>query len=121
MPATPPPQVAVATPPPEKPLDGVDLVPFFTGRKSGDPHEELFWRWGGQAAVRQGDWKYLQGGGRSYLFNLAGAPWLSQKWVRAVKEQAFGDITPFGGYNGDEDQGQMGALALRRPPSLQSP
>ena len=46
----------------------------------------------------------------AHLFNLAGAPWLSQKWVRAVKEQAFGDITPFGGYNGDEDQGQMGAL-----------
>lgn len=48
----------------------------------------------------------------AHLFNLAGAPWLSQKWVRAVKEQAFGDITPFGGYNGDEDQGQMGALGV---------
>lgn len=46
----------------------------------------------------------------AHLFNLAGAPWLSQKWVRQVKQQAFGDATPFGGYNGDEDQGQMGAL-----------
>lgn len=24
----------------------------------------------------------------------------------------FGDITPYGGYNGDEDQGQMGALGV---------
>jgi predicted alpha-1,2-mannosidase len=47
----------------------------------------------------------------AHLFNLAGAPWLSQKWVRAVKEQTFGDITPTSGYNGDEDQGQMGAVS----------
>lgn len=47
----------------------------------------------------------------AHLFNLAGAPWLSQKWVRAVKEQTFGDITPMGGYNGDEDQGQMGSVS----------
>jgi predicted alpha-1,2-mannosidase len=46
----------------------------------------------------------------AHLFNLVGAPWLSQKWVRAVQAQAYGDTTPFGGYNGDEDQGQMGAL-----------
>lgn len=48
----------------------------------------------------------------AHLFNLAGAPWLAQKWVRSVKEQAFGETTPFGGYNGDEDQGQMGALGV---------
>ena len=48
----------------------------------------------------------------AHLFNLAGAPWLSQKWVRAVKAQSYGDITPSGGYNGDEDQGQMGALGV---------
>ena len=48
----------------------------------------------------------------AHMFNLAGAPWLSQKWVRAVKAQTFGDITPLGGYNGDEDQGQMGAVGV---------
>jgi predicted alpha-1,2-mannosidase len=47
----------------------------------------------------------------AHMFNLAGAPWLSQKWVRAVKEQTFGDITPYGGYLGDEDQGQMGSVS----------
>ena len=58
------------------------------------------------------DYDNQPGTAMAHLFNLAGAPWLSQKWVRAVKEKAFGDITPDGGYNGDEDQGQMGALGV---------
>ena len=49
------------------------------------------------------------GVGMAYLFNHAGAPWLSQQWVRTVKD-AFSDITPYGGYHGDEDQGQMGGF-----------
>ena len=49
------------------------------------------------------------GTGMAHLFNHAGAPWLSQKWVRIVKD-AYSDITPYGGYFDDEDQGQMGAL-----------
>ena len=28
----------------DKPLDGVNLVPFLTGEKQGNPHEILFWR-----------------------------------------------------------------------------
>ncbi|PHR99116.1 MAG: hypothetical protein COA78_25445 [Blastopirellula sp.] len=52
-------------------IDGVDLVPFLNEKLSGDPHEALFWRWAGQAAVRAGDWKYLQGDKRAYLFNVA--------------------------------------------------
>ncbi|MCB0132305.1 MAG: glycoside hydrolase family 92 protein, partial [Caldilineaceae bacterium] len=46
----------------------------------------------------------------AHLFNYAGAPWLTQKWVRRVMEAAKSDITPYGGYSGDEDQGQMGSL-----------
>ena len=48
----------------------------------------------------------------AHLFNFSGSPWLTQKWVRKVKEITFGDTTPYGGYNGDEDQGQMGALGV---------
>jgi predicted alpha-1,2-mannosidase len=47
----------------------------------------------------------------AHLFSHAGAPWLTQYWVRRMKEEVFGPITPYGGYNGDEDQGQMGALS----------
>lgn len=42
----------------------------------------------------------------AYLFNWAGAPHLTQKWVRAIQEQYYG-ITPFDAYPGDEDLGQM--------------
>jgi predicted alpha-1,2-mannosidase len=48
----------------------------------------------------------------AHLFNFAGRPDLTQKWTRAVQRQALGDITPYGGYNGDEDQGQLGALGV---------
>jgi arylsulfatase A-like enzyme len=44
----------------ESALDGVDLVPYLTGQKSGAPHEALFWRFGAQWAVRQGDYKLLK-------------------------------------------------------------
>jgi len=37
---------------------------------------------------------------------------LAQKWVREVKDVTFSDTSPYGGYNGDEDQGQMGALGV---------
>ncbi len=42
-----------------------------------------------------------------WLFNYAGAPWLTQKWTREVMEHSF-SASP-SGYTGDEDQGQMGA------------
>lgn len=47
----------------------------------------------------------------AHLFNFAGAPWLTQKWVREVKEQTYGGITPTNGYGGDEDQGDLGAVS----------
>jgi predicted alpha-1,2-mannosidase len=47
----------------------------------------------------------------AHLFSHAGAPWLTQYWVRQVKELTFGGTDPFTGYLGDEDQGQMGALS----------
>jgi predicted alpha-1,2-mannosidase len=44
----------------------------------------------------------------AYLFNHAGSPWLTQKWVRAIMDRYYGD-TPHDGWPGDEDQGQGGA------------
>ncbi len=41
----------------EKPLDGVNLLPFLTGDKKTPPHEALYWRFGQQWAIRKGDWK----------------------------------------------------------------
>lgn len=48
----------------------------------------------------------------AHVFNHAGRPWLTQYWVRRVKEQAYGGVTPDLGYGGhDEDQGQMGGVS----------
>lgn len=41
-------------------FDGVDLLPYLTGRVDLPPHEALFWRYGAQMAVRAGDWKLVR-------------------------------------------------------------
>ncbi|MEO8573543.1 MAG: sulfatase [Pyrinomonadaceae bacterium] len=43
-----------------KNLDGVNLLPFLTGKRSGGPHETLYWRAGGMMAIRKGDWKLVR-------------------------------------------------------------
>jgi arylsulfatase A-like enzyme len=55
-------------------LDGVNLLPYLTGEKSGRPHDTLYWRFGDQWAIRHGDWKLVvgNGGGKEpELYNLA--------------------------------------------------
>lgn len=54
-------------------LDGVDLLPYVTGKKRGRPHETLFWRFGQQWAIRKGDWKLVAArpdNNQQKLFNL---------------------------------------------------
>jgi arylsulfatase A-like enzyme len=43
-------------------IEGVDLLPFVSGRRSETPHETLFWRCRTRSnnyASRQGDWKFV--------------------------------------------------------------
>jgi predicted alpha-1,2-mannosidase len=62
------------------------------------------------AYVSYGNQPSLQVG---HLFNYVGYPWLSQYWVRQVKEKTYGAITTTDGYGRhDEDQGQMGAMSV---------
>jgi len=44
-------------------LDGVNLLPYLTGKERGAPHTALYWRFGGQIAVRMGDWKLVKAPG----------------------------------------------------------
>ena len=56
-------------------IDGVDLVPFLTGKASGRPHETMCWRFVKQWAARSGDWKLVVangGSGQPELYDLAG-------------------------------------------------
>jgi predicted alpha-1,2-mannosidase len=48
----------------------------------------------------------------AFVFNHIGHPWLTQYWSRKVVDQAFSALSPDRGYNGDEDQGLMGSLAV---------
>jgi arylsulfatase A-like enzyme len=44
---------------PASKLDGVNLLPYLTGKDEGKPHDALFWRFGEQWAVRKGDYKLV--------------------------------------------------------------
>lgn len=44
----------------------------------------------------------------AFLFNYSGKPWLTQKWSRSILDIFYGS-TPYAAWEGDEDEGQMGA------------
>ena len=52
----------------------MDLLPYLSGDKPGEPHDMLFWRQGAKTALRKGDWKLVRhhGNGRWELYDLAG-------------------------------------------------
>jgi len=48
----------------------------------------------------------------AFVFNHINHPWLTQFWSREVLAKSFSHLSPERGYNGDEDQGLMGSLAV---------
>jgi arylsulfatase A-like enzyme len=55
-------------------LDGVNLLPYLTGEKSGAPHDALYWRFGRQVAIRMGDWKLVKGATGQGIADERGEP-----------------------------------------------
>lgn len=55
----------------DRPYDGVNLMPYLTGKNKAKPHEVLCWRNGANAAVRKGKWKLFKGGDHYWLFDLS--------------------------------------------------
>lgn len=45
---------------PDVKVDGINLLPYLSGEKTGSPHETLYWRFGSQMAIRRGDWKLVK-------------------------------------------------------------
>jgi arylsulfatase A-like enzyme len=45
---------------PDWKLEGVDLTPYFSGANPGRPHDTLYWRFGRQMAIRDGDYKLVR-------------------------------------------------------------
>ena len=67
---------AGGTVPPDRKIDGVNLIPYLTGESPGAPHEALFWRSQGPDglhAARMGNWKLVRlgKGAPSELYDLS--------------------------------------------------
>jgi arylsulfatase A-like enzyme len=62
--------------PTDRIYDGVDLMPYLSGAKSGAPHDMLAWRRSPLASIRKGDWKLWKSTDGKYtmLFNLKADP-----------------------------------------------
>lgn len=60
--------------PADRPLDGVNLMPWLEGKQDKPVHETLYWRYNNQWAIRQGDWKLMGLGDYAKLFNLKEDP-----------------------------------------------
>ena len=70
-------------------LDGVNLLPFLRGEREDQPHKALFWRYGRQWAIRQGDWKLCRDQeGTRCLFHLPSDPGEAQNLVMQEEEKA---------------------------------
>jgi len=53
-------------------IDGVDLLPYISGRSDKPPHDQLYWRYGGEEAIRKGSLKLVKlPGQRPMLFDLS--------------------------------------------------
>jgi arylsulfatase B len=55
-------------------LDGVNVIPFFTGENRNNLHDRIYWRMGGsKTALRVGDWKIVRPAAREAfeLYHLA--------------------------------------------------
>jgi arylsulfatase A-like enzyme len=57
-------------------LDGVNLLPYITGKAAGRPHQSLYWRSGAYKVLLDGDWKLQSSEAqkRVWLYNLAADP-----------------------------------------------
>jgi arylsulfatase A-like enzyme len=87
-------------PQPQWKLDGVNLLPFLTGKKSGQPHEALYWRLGQNMAIRKGDWKLVK---------------TSERGLQVVDPAIFNDLSDAELYNLADDIGEKKNLAAAHP------
>ncbi|MCW8926294.1 MAG: glycoside hydrolase family 92 protein, partial [Xanthomonadales bacterium] len=79
------------------------------GFTSGNSHDDEAREQNRRIPINYGNQPSIE---TAFIFNVAGAPELTQKWSRAVVEAAYSGLGPHDGYSGDEDQGLMGALAV---------
>ncbi|MFI3247719.1 MAG: sulfatase-like hydrolase/transferase [Rikenellaceae bacterium] len=92
----------------ERPLDGVDMIPYLSGENSGEPNNLLFWRVAGgdEYAVRKGDYKMVKcyHNDALELYNLVEDP--SEIYdIAAANPQIIADLKQeYDGWNGQMKQ-----------------
>jgi len=65
-------------PPKEITIDGVNLIPFLTNEKKGEPHEALYWKNVTYQAIIHDNWKLMRSKypkEKEYLYNLEKDPY----------------------------------------------
>jgi arylsulfatase A-like enzyme len=71
-------------------LDGTSLLPLLEGTTKAAPQENLYWRFGVQYAVRQGDWRLVKAVGNepARLFHITDDPTEKQDLLASNQYQA---------------------------------
>jgi arylsulfatase A-like enzyme len=77
-------------------LDGINLLPYLEGKETSAPHDTLYWRFGEQMAIRQGDWKLV-------------------RYDPVADGAEQGNATPVKLYNLAKDVGEADDLAAKQP------
>jgi arylsulfatase A-like enzyme len=118
---------ASVTTEPDWHLDGANLLPLLEGQSTAAPHEALYWRFGPQFAIRQGNWKLVKAhdGAKPQFFYLQddaveANDLLIQQSARVKAAQASWDTWNAGNeaprwddkrWNGDGPGGKSSTLA----------
>ena len=115
--------------------DGVDLIPYLTGRKTGLPHEALFWRCrmrSNNYAARMGRWKFVhstegdatpgpkQTPARDMLFDLASDIGEQQDLAATHPEKLAELKARYEAWSQDVDSDRANLVSFQRP-SLKFP
>ncbi|MFN0120039.1 MAG: sulfatase [Blastocatellia bacterium] len=80
-------------------FDGVNLLPYLTGKQKGAPHETLYWRMGNMMAIRRGAWKLVK----------------TREGRLDTDVNALSDLSDATLYNLAEDIGEQRDLAAKHP------
>ena len=84
---------------PETKFDGINLLPYLTGKQKGAPHENLYWRLGNMMAIRRGTWKLVK----------------TREGRLDTDVTALSDLSDAALYNLAEDIGEQNNLAAEYP------
>jgi arylsulfatase A-like enzyme len=105
----------------DKPIDGVNLLPYLSGKVADQPHQNLFWRAGANFAVRDGKWKLI-------VLNKT----VANDFVNINKNDSAGllrngpfeGISPYGQhtllYNLTDDPSEKTNIAIEHPDVVES-